>query len=160
MGGAGYLFTGDNDSAVMHNSALINLNVLEYESACRRAKSVLSSSACVYPAYNQIDPDNPNCSEDSVYPAEPDSEYGWEKLFSERLYLSYNRNYGIGVRIARFHNLFGPEGTGPVDGRKLLPQYVARWPRRRMAARSRFGEMANRRARSCTLANASRACGG
>ena len=111
MGGAGYIFTGDNDADVMHNSATINLNVLDaaYKRNCKRI--FYSSSACMYPAYNQEDPDNPNCREDSAYPAAPDSEYGWEKLFSERLYLSYNRNHGMESRVARYHNIFGPQGT-------------------------------------------------
>jgi GDP-D-mannose 3',5'-epimerase len=111
MGGAGYVFTGDNDADILHNSALINLNMLD---ACykRNVKRIFySSSACIYPEYNQRDPENPKCSEDSAYPAMPDSEYGWEKLFSERLYLAYHRNYGMEVRIARYHNIFGPEGT-------------------------------------------------
>ncbi|OPL08309.1 MAG: NAD-dependent dehydratase [delta proteobacterium ML8_F1] len=111
MGGAGYIFTGDHDAMIMHNSATINLNILE---ACRVhgiKRIFYSSSACVYPAANQQDPKNPNCIESSAYPAEPDSEYGWEKLFSERLYQAYQRNFGISVRIARFHNIFGPLGT-------------------------------------------------
>ena len=111
MGGAGYVFTGDHDADVMHNSAMINLNMIDRARATRIKSVFYSSSACIYPEYNQKDPDNPHCSEDSAYPAAPDSEYGWEKLFSERLYLSYARNYGIRVRIARFHNIFGPEGT-------------------------------------------------
>lgn len=111
MGGAGYIFTGENDANVMHNSALINLNVV-YEAAKKNVKKIFySSSACIYPEYNQLDPDNPKCSEDSAYPAAPDSEYGWEKLFSERLFMAFNRNYGLDCRIARFHNIFGPEGT-------------------------------------------------
>lgn len=109
MGGAGYIFTGEHDSAVMHNSALINLNALEHGCRAGVKKFFFSSSACVYPEYNQLDPDNPKCSEESAYPAAPDSEYGWEKLFSERLYLSYMRNRGIQVRIGRLHNIFGPE---------------------------------------------------
>src|SRR3974377_1442638 len=107
MGGAGYIFTGEHDADVMHNSATINLNVLD---ACyrRNIKNVFySSSACAYPEYNQLDPDNPNCSEDSAYPAAPDSEYGWEKLFSERLYLAYRRNFGLQTHVARYHNIFG-----------------------------------------------------
>ena len=111
MGGAGYIFTGEHDANVMQNSATINLNVVE---TCRRRnikRIFYSSSACIYPAYNQQDADNPNCAEVSAYPAAPDSDYGWEKLFSERLYLAYNRNYGMECRIARFHNIFGPEGT-------------------------------------------------
>ena len=120
MGGAGFVFTGDNDADIMHNSALINLNMLE---ACykRNIKRIFySSSACIYPAYNQADPDNPKCSEDSAYPAAPDSEYGWEKLFGERLYLAFYRNYGIEVRIVRYHNIFGPEGTWQ-GGREKAP---------------------------------------
>lgn len=125
MGGAGYLFTGDHDADVMHNSATINLNILD---ACQKRnikKIFYSSSACVYPEYNQMDPNNPKCSEDSVYPAQPDSEYGWEKLFSEILYLSYQRNYGIEVRIARFHNIFGPEGTWD-GGKEKAPAAMCR----------------------------------
>ncbi len=111
MGGAGYIFTGDHDAQVMHNSATINLNVLELGRKAGVRKFFYSSSACMYPEYNQRDSENPKCAEDSAYPAAPDSEYGWEKLFSERLYLAYMRNYGLQVRIARFHNIFGPEGT-------------------------------------------------
>ena len=111
MGGAGYIFTGDNDANIMTNSALINLNVLERCVKTQVGKVFYSSSACIYPAYNQLDPENPNCSENSAYPACPDSEYGWEKLFSERLYLSYHKNYKLNIRIARFHNIFGPEGS-------------------------------------------------
>ena len=125
MGGAGYIFTGEHDAGVMHNSATINLNVLD---ACfkRNIKNVFySSSACMYPKYNQEDPDSPNCAEDSAYPANPDSEYGWEKLFSERLYLAYNRNYGMKCRIARFHNIFGPEGTWD-GGREKAPAAICR----------------------------------
>jgi len=111
MGGAGYINTGENDADVMHNSAMINLNVCN-ESVKQKIKKIFySSSACIYPEYNQLDPDNPNCEESSAYPAEPDSEYGWEKLFSERLYLAYKKNHGLDVRIARFHNIFGPYGT-------------------------------------------------
>ena len=125
MGGAGYIFTGEHDADVMHNSATVNLNVLE---ACRRRNLSLifySSSACIYPEYNQEDPDNPNCAEDSVYPAAPDSEYGWEKLFSERLYLAYQRNYGIQARVARYHNIFGPQGTWK-GGREKAPAGICR----------------------------------
>lgn len=125
MGGAGYVFTGDNDADIMHNSALINLNMLE---ACykRNIKRIFySSSACIYPEYNQRDPENPKCSEDSAYPAMPDSEYGWEKLFSERLYLAFHRNYGMEVRIARYHNIFGPEGTWR-GGREKAPAALCR----------------------------------
>jgi len=125
MGGAGFVFTGENDADIMHNSALINLNMLE---ACRRRNSkriFYSSSACMYPEHNQLDPDNPNCAEDSAYPANPDSEYGWEKLFSERLYLAYARNHGMEVRIARYHNIFGPEGSWN-DGREKAPAALCR----------------------------------
>jgi nucleoside-diphosphate-sugar epimerase len=125
MGGAGYIFTGDHDADVMTNSALINLNLLK---ACRHDKPpkiFYSSSACMYPEHNQMDRDNPNCAEESAYPANPDSEYGWEKLFSERLYLSYARNYGYEVRIARYHNVFGPEGTWR-GGREKAPAAICR----------------------------------
>jgi len=125
MGGAGYIFTGEHDADVMHNSATINLNMAD---VCHRrnVKRVFySSSACMYPAYNQEDPDNPNCSEDSAYPAAPDSEYGWEKLFSERLYLAFNRNYGMQCRVARYHNIFGPEGTW-TGGREKAPAAICR----------------------------------
>lgn len=125
MGGAGYIFTGEHDAEVMHNSATINLNVLE---ACRLRKAnriFYSSSACIYPEYNQLDPNNPNCVEDSAYPAAPDSEYGWEKLFSERLYLAYARNHGMQVRIARYHNIFGPEGSWN-DGKEKAPAALCR----------------------------------
>ncbi len=125
MGGAGYIFTGEHDAAVMHNSATINLNMAEASRVHAIGKVFYSSSACIYPAYNQEDPDNPKCSEDSAYPAEPDSEYGWEKLFSERLYLAYSRNYGLPVRIARFHNIFGPEGTW-TGGREKAPAALCR----------------------------------
>lgn len=125
MGGAGYIFTGENDANVMHNSALINLNVV-HESVKRSVKKVFySSSACMYPEHNQLDPDNPNCEESSAYPANPDSEYGWEKLFSERLYLAFNRNYGLDVRIARFHNIFGPQGTW-TGGKEKAPAAMCR----------------------------------
>lgn len=125
MGGAGYIFTGEHDAAVMHNSATINLNMLEFGTQAGVKKFFYSSSACIYPAYNQEDPDNPKCSEDSAYPAAPDSEYGWEKLFSERLYFSYMRNCGIQVRVARFHNIFGPEGTW-CGGREKAPAAICR----------------------------------
>jgi nucleoside-diphosphate-sugar epimerase len=125
MGGAGYIFTGAHDAAVMYNSAKINLNVLEYGRLAGVKKFFYSSSACMYPEYNQLDPDNPKCSEDSAYPAAPDSEYGWEKLFSERLYFAYMRNYGIQARVARFHNIFGPEGTW-TGGREKAPAAVCR----------------------------------
>jgi GDP-D-mannose 3',5'-epimerase len=125
MGGAGYIFTGEHDAAVMHNSATINLNILEYGARAGVAKMFYSSSACIYPLYNQLDPDNPKCSEDSAYPAAPDSEYGWEKLFSERLYFAYMRNCGVAVRVARFHNIFGPEGTWD-GGREKAPAAICR----------------------------------
>jgi nucleoside-diphosphate-sugar epimerase len=125
MGGAGYIFTGDHDAAVMHNSATINLNCLEQGRLAGVKKFFYSSSACAYPEYNQLDPDNPKCSEDSAYPAAPDSEYGWEKLFSERLYFAYMRNYGVQVRVARFHNIFGPEGTW-CGGREKAPAAICR----------------------------------
>jgi nucleoside-diphosphate-sugar epimerase len=144
MGGAGFVFTGENDAEIMQNSVTINLNVLEQQrlldetfdgkqgwSECNRpvldyrTKIFYSGSACMYPEYNQLDPDDPNCREDSAYPAAPDSEYGWEKLFSERLYLAYNRNHGIPVRIARYHNIFGPEGTWE-GGREKAPAAICR----------------------------------
>jgi nucleoside-diphosphate-sugar epimerase len=125
MGGAGYIFIGDNDANVMHNSALINLNTLFYATKVGVKKIFYSSSACVYPEFNQMDPDNPICSEDSVYPAQPDSEYGWEKLFSERMYFAFNRNYQIDVRVARFHNIFGPEGTW-TGGKEKAPAALCR----------------------------------
>jgi nucleoside-diphosphate-sugar epimerase len=125
MGGAGYIFTGEHDACVMHNSALINLNVLEFGRLAGVKKFFYSSSACIYPAHNQVDPSNPNCEEESAYPAAPDSEYGWEKLFSERLYFSYMRNYGVEVRVARFHNIFGPEGTWQ-GGREKAPAAICR----------------------------------
>jgi GDP-D-mannose 3', 5'-epimerase len=125
MGGAGYIFTGEHDADVMHNSATINLNIAD---ACHRrnVKRVFySSSACMYPAYNQEDSENPNCAEASAYPAAPDSEYGWEKLFSERLYLAFNRNYGMECRVARYHNIFGPEGTW-TGGKEKAPAAICR----------------------------------
>jgi len=125
MGGAGYLFTGEHDADVLHNSATINLNMVRESYEKGVEKIFYSSSACIYPEYNQMDPDNPNCAEDSAYPAAPDSEYGWEKLFSERLYLSYVRNYGMQVRIARFHNIFGPEGTW-CGGKEKAPAAMCR----------------------------------
>ena len=125
MGGAGYIFTGENDANIMHNSALINLNIVERCLANKVGKVFYSSSACMYPAYNQEDPDNPKCSEDSAYPAAPDSEYGWEKLFSERLYLAFARNYGMNVRVARYHNIFGPEGTWD-GGKEKAPAALCR----------------------------------
>ena len=125
MGGAGFVFTGENDADIMHNSAMINMNVLDICHKRNIKKIFYSSSACIYPEYNQLDPDNPNCKEDSAYPANPDSEYGWEKLFSEHLYLSYLRNHGMEVRIARYHNIFGVEGTWD-GGREKAPAAVCR----------------------------------
>jgi GDP-D-mannose 3',5'-epimerase len=125
MGGAGYIFTGENDANVMHNSALINLNVV-HEATKKSVKKIFySSSACMYPEHNQLDPNNPNCEESSAYPANPDSEYGWEKLFSERLFLAFNRNYGLDVRIGRFHNIFGPYGTY-IGGKEKAPAAMCR----------------------------------
>ncbi len=134
MGGAGYIFTGEHDAAIMHNSALVNLQMLE---AARRAgvgRIFYASSACIYPAHNQQDPDHPDCAEDSAYPAAPDSEYGWEKLFSERLYLAFRRNHGLAACIARFHNVFGPEGTWS-GGREKAPAAICR-----KVAEARSGE--------------------
>jgi nucleoside-diphosphate-sugar epimerase len=131
MGGAGFVFTGDNDADIMHNSATINLNVLEAQRQLNDFKDVnktkifYSGSACMYPEHNQLDPDNPDCREESAYPANPDSEYGWEKLFSERLFFAYSRNYGIPVRVARYHNIFGPEGTWE-GGREKAPAAICR----------------------------------
>ena len=131
MGGAGYIFTGDHDADVMNNSATINLNVLcslknlNELKEVNKTKIFFSSSACIYPEHNQLDPDNPDCREESAYPAAPDSEYGWEKLFSERLYFAYHRNYGIPVRVARYHNIFGPEGTWK-GGREKSPAAICR----------------------------------
>ena len=131
MGGAGFVFSGENDAEIMHNSATINLNVLESlrelnaKTKSNKTKIFYSGSACMYPAYNQENPDNPNCKEDSAYPAAPDSEYGWEKLFSERLYLAYHRNHQIPVAIARYHNIYGPEGTWD-GGREKAPAAICR----------------------------------
>jgi GDP-D-mannose 3', 5'-epimerase len=131
MGGAGFVFTGEHDANIMHNSAQINLNVLDAvrkhneRNGVNKTKVFYSSSACIYPEYNQLDPENPNCKESSAYPAGPDSEYGWEKLFSERLYLTYHRNYGIPVAISRYHNIFGPEGTWD-GGREKSPAAICR----------------------------------
>jgi GDP-D-mannose 3', 5'-epimerase len=131
MGGAGFVFSGENDADIMHNSVSINLNVLEMQkernrmSGVNKTKIFYSSSACMYPEHNQLDPNNPDCSEESAYPAAPDSEYGWEKLFSERLFFAYHRNYGIDVRVARYHNIFGPEGTWE-GGREKSPAAICR----------------------------------
>jgi nucleoside-diphosphate-sugar epimerase len=125
MGGAGYIFTGLNDANVMHNSAMINLNVAKECVEKKVGRVFYSSSACMYPEHNQLDPDNPNCEESSAYPANPDSEYGWEKLFSERLFLAFNRNYQLDVRVARFHNIFGPQGTW-TGGKEKAPAAMLR----------------------------------
>ncbi len=125
MGGAGYIFTGDHDADVMHNSAQINLNALHYGRLAKIKKIFFSSSACIYPERNQMDPNNPNCEESSAYPAAPDSEYGWEKIFGERMYLAYKRNYGMEVHIARFHNIFGPEGSWN-NGKEKSPAAMCR----------------------------------
>jgi GDP-D-mannose 3',5'-epimerase len=125
MGGAGYIFTGANDADIMYNSALINLNVLEAARKRNIRRIFYSSSACMYPEHNQLDPSNPNCKEDSAYPANPDSEYGWEKLFSERLYLAYNRNHGMDCSVARYHNIFGPLGTWQ-GGKEKAPAALCR----------------------------------
>lgn len=125
MGGAGYIFTGENDADIMHNSASININILKLCVERGVKKIFYSSSACIYPEHNQLDPDNPNCVESSAYPANPDSEYGWEKLFSERLYLSYFKNYKLNVRVARFHNIFGPQGTW-TGGKEKAPAALSR----------------------------------
>jgi len=125
MGGAGYIFSGEHDSEVMHNSAMINLNMVDICAKAAVTKIFYSSSACIYPEYNQRDPQNPMCSEDSAYPAAPDSEYGWEKLFSERMYMAYFRNHGLAVRIARFHNIFGPEGSWD-NGKEKAPAAICR----------------------------------
>tara|TARA_B100000519_G_C14258368_1_gene446256 strand:+ start:4031 stop:5050 length:1020 start_codon:yes stop_codon:yes gene_type:complete len=125
MGGAAYIFTGEHDADVMHNSALINLFVAKEALRNKVGKVFYSSSACMYPEHNQLDPDNPNCEESSAYPANPDSEYGWEKLFSERLYLAFQRNYGLNVKIGRFHNIFGPQGTW-TGGKEKAPAAMCR----------------------------------
>jgi len=131
MGGAGFVFTGEHDADIMHNSVSINLNVLDQQAkmneryGVNKTKIFYSGSACMYPEHNQLDPDNPDCREESAYPADPDSEYGWEKLFSERLYFAYNRNYNIPVRVARYHNIFGPEGTWE-GGREKAPAAICR----------------------------------
>ena len=131
MGGAGFVFTGDNDAEIMHNSCTINLNLLDEQHklndklGTNNTKIFYSSSACMYPEYNQLEPDRPDCREETAYPAAPDSEYGWEKLFSERLYFAFNRNYGIPVRVARYHNIFGPKGTW-TGGREKAPAAICR----------------------------------
>ena len=134
MGGAGYIFTGEHDADIMHNSAMINLNIADLARKQGVGRLFYSSSACMYPEHNHEDPDNPNCAEESAYPANPDSEYGWEKLFSERLFLAYNRNYGTKNRVARFHNIFGPEGTWD-GGKEKAPAAMCR-----KVARARSGD--------------------
>jgi len=125
MGGAGYIFSGENDADIMQNSAMINLNIVQACVVNKVSKVFFSSSACIYPERNQLDPNNPNCSEDTAYPAAPDSEYGWEKIFAERMYLAYQKNYGLDVRIARFHNIFGPEGSWN-NGKEKAPAALCR----------------------------------
>ena len=125
MGGAGFIFSGEHDADIMHNSAMINLNVVQSSLAAGVKKIFYSSSACIYPERNQQDPNNPNCEENSAYPADPDSDYGWEKLFSERFYLAVSRNHDIEIKIARFHNIFGPEGSWD-DGREKAPAAICR----------------------------------
>ena len=125
MGGAGFVFTGENDADILHNSALINLNIIELAKKYKTPKIFYSSSACIYPEYNQMDPDNPKCSEDTAYPASPDSDYGWEKLFSEHVFMAFHRNHGINVRVARYHNVFGPQGSWN-DGREKAPAALCR----------------------------------
>jgi nucleoside-diphosphate-sugar epimerase len=136
MGGAGYIFSGENDANVMHNSALINLHTADLAVKTKAKKIFFSSSACMYPAHNQEDPNNPKCEESSAYPANPDSEYGWEKLFSERLYLAYARNFKLNVRIGRFHNIFGPLGSYD-NGKEKAPAAVCR----KVAAASSNGKI-------------------
>jgi nucleoside-diphosphate-sugar epimerase len=125
MGGAGYVFSGENDSHIMHNSAMINLHMVHYGVKQAVKKVFYSSSACMYPAYNLTDPENPKCAEETAYPAEPDNEYGWEKLFSERLYFAFHRNNGLNIRVARFHNTFGPDGPW-TGGREKSPAALCR----------------------------------
>lgn len=125
MGGAGYINTGDNDAEVMSNSILINVNILKQAEKIGIRSIFFSSSACVYPEYNQTNPDNPNCKESSTYPAAPDTEYGWEKLFSERLYFAYNKNYGMNNKVARYHNVYGPYGTWN-GGKEKAPAAICR----------------------------------
>ena len=162
MGGAGFIFTGDNDADIMHNSATINLNLLEEQrkwnedKGTNHTKIFYSSSACMYPEHNQLDPDNPDCRESSAYPANPDSEYGWEKLFSERLYLSYHRNYNIPICIARYHNIYGQKAHGKVVERKHQQQSVEKLQTLVTRTPSKYGEMEIRPDHSSTLTNASK----
>ena len=145
MGGAGFVFSGENDTDIMHNSALINLNVVEKSIKAKVKKIFYSSSACMYPERNQLDPENPNCTEDSTYPAEPDSEYGWEKLFSERFYLAANRNYGLDVRIHGFHIIFLVRKVhGMMEERKLRQHFVEKLQKHLMVGQLKCGVMVNR----------------
>ena len=159
MGGAGYLFTGDHDADVMYNSAMINLNMVHRAQVTEAGKIFFSSSACIYPAHNQSNPDCPDCSEKSAYPASPDSEYGWEKLFSERLYSAHHRNYGLQVRIARFHNIFGPLGAWKGGREKAPAAFVERSQLYRMAGTSRSGVMEHRPGLFFISMNVLRECG-
>ena len=159
MGGAGFIFTGDNDADIMRNSACINLNLLEEQrkwnedKGTNHTKIFYSSSACMYPEHNQLDPDNPDCRESSAYPANPDSEYGWEKLFSERLYLSYHRNYNIPICIARYHNIYGPESTWEGGREKHQLQSVEKLQTPVTRTPSKCGETENKQDHSCTSTN-------
>lgn len=144
MGGAGFIFTGENDADIMHNSASINLNIAELCKKHQVKRVFYSSSACMYPEYNQKDPNNPKCSEESAYPAAPDSEYGWEKLFSERLFMAYARNYNMNVHVARYHNIFGPEGTW-TGGREKAPlPFAAKLHNVRKMEKLKSGETENK----------------
>ena len=160
MGGAGFVFTGENDADIMHNSALINLHMAHYGVKKHVQKIFYSSSACIYPAYNQEDPENPNCAESSAYPAAPDSEYGWEKLFSERLYFAFLRNSNLDVRVARFHNISALKGHGKVHVRRPLPRSAAKLPNSQIEGRLKFGVMVSRHVRFYTLMNASKQSAG
>ena len=157
MGGAGFVFTGENDADIMHNSVMCNINMMDVAYKRNAGRIFYSSSACIYPERNQMDALHPTTSEDSAYPAGPDSDYGWEKLFSERMYMAYHRNKGLDVRIARFHNIFGPEGTWEdVRSRRLL--FVVRWLKRPMAERSRCGGTETRPVRFFISMNAWKVC--
>jgi GDP-D-mannose 3',5'-epimerase len=159
MGGAGYLFTGEHDAEVLHNSALINLNVTHVATKRAVRKLLFTSSVCIYPDYNQLDPESPNCAEDTAYQAQPDIEYGWEKLFGERLHMAYSHNYGTQVRIARLHNVFGPEVTWN-GGREKAPAAICeRWRKPRTETTSRSEATVIRRARSFMSMSASRDSG-
>jgi GDP-D-mannose 3', 5'-epimerase len=153
MGGAGYVFTGENDAQIMHNSAMINLHAADFASRLHVKKVFFSSSACVYPASNQEDPKNPLCSESAAYPAAPDSEYGWEKLFSERMYIAFARNYGLNACIARFHNIFGPEGTWQGGKEKAPAALCRKVAEQQKMGRSKCGVTGNRPARSYISTN-------